>query len=193
MTGIRRMVLTAMLITLGIVLPVFFHMIPAGIAGRALLPMHIPILIAGMIAGPFYGFFAGLVTPLLSSMTTGMPAAGVVVYRMMVELSVYGLVAGFSMRYIKTGRAVVNLYISLVAAMILGRVAAGVVQALFFTGGAAFSVALWVSGYFTTSVPGIILQIIIIPAIILALERGGLIPRRYPKAKGRINYNEKNV
>jgi len=181
MTGIKRMVATAVLITLGIVLPVIFHMIPAGIAGRTLLPMHVPVLIAGLIVGPFYGFFAGLVTPLFSSMTMGMPVAGIAVYRMMVELSVYGLIGGLSMRYIRTGRMIIDLYIGLVAAMILGRVAAGVVQAFLLTGGTTFNMALWVSGYITTSIPGIILQIIIIPSIVIGLERSGFVPRRYPR------------
>jgi niacin transporter len=169
-----------MLIAAGIVLPVVFHMIPAGVAARTLLPMHIPILIAGLVVGPFYGFFAGLITPLLSSMTTGMPAAGLTVYRMMVELSVYGAVAGFAMRYIRTNRMLADTYISLFVAMLLGRVAAGIFGAAVLFGGGAFSVGIWVAGYFTTSIPGIMVQIVLIPVIILALEQAGLIPMRYP-------------
>ena len=180
MTGIKRTVITAMLIAAGIVLPLVFHIIPAGLAGRTLLPMHIPVLIAGLIVGPFYGFFAGLITPLLSSMTTGMPAAGLTVYRMMVELSVYGAVAGFAMRYIFTKRITMDLYISLIVAMILGRVAAGIAGAIMLFGGGVFTLSIWIAGYFTTSLPGIVLQIIFIPGIIIALERAGLIPLRYP-------------
>ncbi|MCL2170099.1 MAG: ECF transporter S component, partial [Defluviitaleaceae bacterium] len=94
MPSIKRMILTAMLIGAGVVLPVVFHAIAAGFGGRVLLPMHIPVLVAGLIVGPVYGFFAGLVTPLISSMTTGMPVAGPTLYRMMAELAVYGGVAG---------------------------------------------------------------------------------------------------
>lgn len=184
MSGIKRMVLTAMMIAVGIALPMVFHIVPMGAGGRVLLPMHIPILVAGLLVGPFYGFFAGLVTPLLSSMTTGMPHAGMALYRMMVELSVYGAVAGFAMRYIKTRHLLVDLYICLVLAMLLGRVAAGAVQALlFFGGGDAFVIGLWVAGYFTTSIPGIALQLMFVPSIIIALERGGLIPMRYPAVR----------
>jgi len=179
MSSIKCSVMTAMLIAMGIVLPVVFHMIPAGLGGRTLLPMHMPILMAGLIAGPFYGFFAGLVTPLLSSMITGMPVAGVSVYRMMVELSVYGAVAGGMMHMVRTKHMMADVYISLIAAMILGRVAAGIAQALLFVGGGVFSISLWVSGYITTALPGILIQLIIIPSLILALQRGKLIPMRY--------------
>jgi len=181
MSVTKKSVLTAMLIAVGIVLPMVFHIIPTGLAGRALLPMHIPVLIAGLIVGPFYGFFAGLITPLFSSMLTGMPAAGPILYRMMVELSVYGVVAGLAMRFIHTRRMAFDLYISLVIAMLLGRVAAGAAGALLFVGGEAFTLALWIAGYFTTSLPGIVLQLVLIPGIILALERSGAIPLRYKK------------
>ena len=181
MTRVKKLVITAMLISAGIVLPVVFHMVPAGLAGRVLLPMHIPVLMAGLIVGPFYGFFAGLVTPLLSSMTTGMPLPGFTLYRMMVELGVYGGVAGLAMGFIHTQRMVVDLYIALVLSMLVGRVAAGLASALLFFGGEAFTVALWIAGYFTTSLPGIVLQLVLIPGIILALERSGAIPLRYKK------------
>ena len=181
LTRVKKLVITAMLISAGIVLPVVFHMVPAGLAGRVLLPMHIPVLMAGLIVGPFYGFFAGLVTPLLSSMTTGMPLPGFTLYRMMVELGVYGGVAGLAMGFIHTRRMVVDLYIALVLSMLVGRVAAGLASALLFFGGEAFTVALWIAGYFTTSLPGIVLQLVLIPGIILALERSGAIPLRYKK------------
>ena len=183
MSSIKRSVITAMLIATGVVLPMLFHIIPTGLAGRTLLPMHIPILVAGLIVGPFYGFFAGLVTPLISSMTTGMPAAGLTVYRMMVELSVYGAVAGFAMHFIHTKRMIIDIYISLVIAMILGRVAAGIFGAAVLLGGGTFAIGIWVTGYFTTSVPGIVLQMILIPAVVIALEQARLIPMRYPSSK----------
>ena len=187
MTSIKRSIITAMLIAAGIVLPVVFHMIPAGVAARTLLPMHIPILLAGLIVGPFYGFFAGLITPLLSSMTTGMPAPGLTVYRMMVELSVYGMVAGFAMRYIRTKRMTVDMYVSLIIAMIIGRVAAGFFGAIVLFGGGTFALSVWVAGYFTTSVPGIVIQLIIIPTIVITLEQAGLVPMRYPKARATLD------
>jgi len=184
MADIKKVTITAMLISMGIILPMLFHLIPQGLGGRVLLPMHIPVLIAGLIVGPFHGFFAGLITPLLSSMVTGMPAAGVVAYRMMVELSVYGLVAGVVMRIVHTRRITVDLYISMIIAMIAGRVAAGLVQAfIFFGDGGTFGVSLWITSYFSTSLPGIVLQLIFVPSIVIALEWGRLIPQRYKKGE----------
>jgi len=179
MSSIKKTVVTAMLIAAGIVLPVVFHMIPAGIAGRALLPMHIPVLLAGLIVGPGYGLAAGLITPLFSSMTTGMPPAGLTLYRMMIELSVYGLTAGLVMRFVRTGRISLDLYIALICAMLVGRVVAGLVQ-MFVLFDGVYLISMWIASYFTTSMPGIILQILIIPSIIIALERARLIPYRYP-------------
>jgi len=101
-----------------------------------------------------------------------------------VELSVYGLMTGLIMRFVRTGRITVDLYISLAIAMVLGRIAAGIAQAfLLFGGGVAFGMGLWVAGYFYTSLPGIAIQLVFIPSIVIALERGRLIPSRYPNNK----------
>ena len=179
MTYLRRMVITAMLIAVGVVLPLAFHSIPR--AGSILLPMHIPVLLAGLICGPFFGLVSGLITPLLSSITTGMPPAGFIVYSMMIELAVYGLVAGLAMRLIHTGRSSFDLYISLIAALIVGRVVAGMAQALvFFSGEGGYTIALWVASYFVTSLPGLVIQIIFVPSMVMALERERVIPLRYP-------------
>ena len=166
---VRKNVLTAMFIALGVVLPMIFHMTPAALGGRALLPMHIPVLLTGLIIGPFYGFFGGLITPLVSSMTTGMPIAGVMAYSMMIELSIYGLVAGFLRLYVRTGREYVDLYISLIVAMLAGRIVAGLAQAWILFDG-HYAVGLWVASYFTTSLPGIVLQLIVIPWIVNRLS-----------------------
>jgi niacin transporter len=171
LSDIKKIVITAMLISLGIVLPLVFHAIPQGLGGRVLLPMHIPIFLAGLIVGPFFGFFAGLITPILSSMSTGMPAAGAITYRMMVELATYGIVAGLAVKFIRTRSTLVDLYIALILAMVFGRIMAGIAQAFIFSGGGAFGLSIWISGYFVTSLPGILLQLILIPAIILALKR----------------------
>lgn len=99
---------------------------------------------------------------------------------MMVECAVYGLFAGLVMRFVRTGRLYGDLYISLFSAMLLGRVAAGVSRALIFAAG-SYSFSLWATGYFVTSLPGIVIQLALIPSVIVALQTAHLIPVRYPK------------
>ena len=100
--------------------------------------------------------------------------------RMLPELAVYGLTAGLAMKYIRTGKNIADLYISLGIAMILGRIAGGVASALFFMGnGEAYSIAIWASSYFVTAVPGIVAHLILVPALALTLAKAGVAPKRY--------------
>jgi len=177
MTPIKRITLTGLLIAAGVVLPMAFHMIPYGLAGRALLPMHIPVLLAGLVAGPIAGLVVGLVTPLLSHLFTGMPPAAIVP-PMMIELAVYGLSAGLMMRWVRTGRLFADVYISLAVALLLGRMVAGAASALYFDAG-NFQMATWVTVYFVTALPGLVLQLLFVPSVVIALEREGVIPPRY--------------
>jgi hypothetical protein len=97
---------------------------------------------------------------------------------MLVELGTFGVAAGLLMKFISTKILYADLYISLVSAMLIGRIVAGISRALIFSPG-AYSMTAWTTAYFVTSLPGIILQLAIIPSIYYALERAKLIPRRY--------------
>ena len=96
---------------------------------------------------------------------------------MMVELAAYGVVTGFLTTRFHTKTRVVNLYGSLIAAMLIGRVLAGLTRALIVSPG-RYTLALWASGYFVTSLPGILLQLLLIPVIMVSLEKSRLIPTR---------------
>lgn len=157
---------TALYLALAVLLPIGFHLF--GMAGRILLPMHIPILLAGFIVGPHCGLLVGLLAPGLSHLLTGMPPTYAVPL-MSLELPMYGLVAGLAYRRLR-----LNIYIALVVAMLLGRFMFGLglfilgmfmdlpyTAAVFFSTGGA----LW------TGLPGIIVQIIIIPPIVAAVHR----------------------
>ena len=190
LSHVKKLVVTAMLIALCVILPLAFHSIPR--AGSVILPMHIPILLAGLIVGWKYGLIAGLLGPFLSHHLTGMPP-NPVVYAMMIELATYGLVAGIFSQFIRTKRSSFDLYISLIAAMLVGRVVAGVAQFVYFFGGtflggryvegvyhATYPLAMWLTSYFATSLPGIVIQLAFIPSVVMALERERVIPLRYP-------------
>ena len=174
MTSVKKLVFTAVCAALCVVLPMAFHAVPNG--GTVLLPMHIPVLLCGLICGWPYGGVCGLVGPLLSSLLTGMPPAAVLP-SMMVECGVYGLVSGLLMQLVHTRRPVLDLYISLVSAMVLGRVVSGVAKALIFNPGV--SPFAWVTTSLVTGIPGIITQLLLMPLVIYALTRARVIPARY--------------
>ena len=178
LTPVKRLVFTAACIALCVGLPLAFQSIPN--AGTVFLPMHIPVLLCGLVCGWPYGLVTGLLGPLLSSIITGMPPAAMLP-SMMVECGIYGLVTGLMMRFIRTKNGLADLYISMVAAMILGRTVAGLAKALIFTPGTpAFA---WVTTSLVSGIPGIVLQLVLMPLVIFALTKARLLPVRYPKGE----------
>ena len=174
MSYVNKTTVTALSIALCVVLPIAFHLIPNG--GSILSPMHIPVLLCGLVCGWPYGLLCGIAGPIVSSLLTGMPGAAYLP-ALMAELAVYGLVSGKMMQIIHTGNKNADVYISMISAMIAGRIIAGVLNAVIFTGG-NYSLGLWIGGYFITALPGIMVHLILVPALIAALEKGGLIPPR---------------
>ena len=179
MSTVKSSIITAVCLALCVVLPQAFHAIPR--AGAIYLPMHIPVILCGLICGWKFGLLCGVVGPALSTLFTGMPPVAVLP-AMMVELGVYGLMTGLMMQLIRTNRVFVDLYASLIIAMLSGRIIAGIVRALIFSRG-EITMATWTTSYFVTSLPGIIIQLVIIPGIVFALIKARLIPLRYIPAQ----------
>ncbi len=177
---VKKSILTAACIALCVVLPLAFHSIPN--AGSIYSPMHIPVLLCGLICGWPFGLLCGLAGPALSSALTSMPTPAYLP-PMLVELAVYGTIAGAFMSFVRTKSLYADLYISLAAAMVIGRVVAGAAKALIFAAG-EFTMDAWITGYFVTALPGIVLHLVLIPTVVFALEKAKLIPARYPKKKG---------
>ena len=173
---IKKTILTALCVTISIVLPMAFHSIPN--AGAVFLPMHIPVLLCGLVCGPAYGLICGASGPLLSGLFTGMPPAPLLP-GMVVELAVYGLATGFLMRTVRTKKLYADLYISLIPSMLTGRVISGMAKAWLFAPG-AYSMAAWATASFVTALPGLVIQLLLLPGIVKVLESAGLIPKRYP-------------
>lgn len=164
----KKLVLSAFFMALGIVLPFLIGQIPQ--IGKMLLPMHIPILLCGFICGWQYGLTVGFVTPLLRGVMFGMPALMPSGAGMAVELAVYGLVTGIL--YAKLPKRTPYIYVSLLGAMIAGRIAWGIASiAIYGFMGNQFSMKIFMTGAFLTAIPGIILQIVLVPAIIIALKK----------------------
>lgn len=179
----KQLVLAALCVALGVVLPVAFHSIPN--AGSVLLPMHIPVLLCGLVCGPVYGLLSGILTPLLSSMITGMPPMAYLP-GMLCELAAYGLAAGVLRRFVRTGKRPLDLYIQLVSAMLIGRLVYGVMNALIFSAG-NYSFAVFVSGAFVTALPGIVIQLVLLPAVVLLLEKARLVENRTKSVRLLLN------
>ena len=173
----RNLVFTALCTALCVVLPLAFHAVPN--AGSILSPIHIPVLLCGLICGPLWGAACGIAGPLLSSVITSMPQMAYLP-PMLVECAVYGLCTGILMRIVRTGRLYGDLYISLTAAMLAGRIVAGVARALIFAAG-AYSFSVWATAYFVTALPGIVIHLALIPSLVVALQAARLIEPRYKK------------
>lgn len=169
-------VFTGVCIALCVVLPFAFHTIPN--AGAIFCPMHIPVIICGLVCGYNYALVCGVLGPLLSMLAVGMPTAADLP-SMMAELAVYGAAASVFMKLINTKNIYADIYISLILSMLCGRIVAGVLKALIFARG-DITFSAFVSAYFVTCLPGIIVQLIFIPAIYFALVKAKIVPFKYP-------------
>lgn len=177
MSNVKKSIITAVCIALCYVIPLMFHGIQN--AGSIFCPMHIPVFICGLICGWQFGLLCGIAGPALSSALSGMPPAAILP-SMMVELAAYGTAAGLMMKLVRTKSTYADLYISLIAAIVCGRVLAGLAKALIFARG-SYSMSAWIAGSVVTSWPGNVIQLVFIPTIVFALMKSHLIPERYPK------------
>lgn len=171
--SIRNLVLAALFLALGLILPFFTGQIPQ--IGSMLLPMHIPVLICGLICGWQYGAVIGFVLPILRYFLFGMPPIYPTGIAMSLEMATYGLAVG--LLYARSRwKCIVALYRSLLAAMVLGRLVWGAAEVVLLgMSGKAFTWQLFLSGAVLTAIPGIVLQLILIPALMVALDRTGLV------------------
>ena len=168
---IRRLTYAALYLALAMVLPFVTGQIPE--IGSALCPMHIPALLCGFMCGWPWGLAVGFIAPLLRSVLFGMPALFPGAVAMAFELAVYGGMAGFLRR--KLPRRKGMLYAVLLISMIAGRLVWGGVRVILAgLSGSTFTWALFLAGAVTNAVPGIILQLVLIPVLVAAMERAGL-------------------
>ncbi|MBQ8612074.1 MAG: ECF transporter S component [Oscillospiraceae bacterium] len=166
----RALVFAGVCVALGVVLPVAFHSLPDG--GRVFLPMHIPVLLCGLLCGPWYGLGCGVLAPALSHLITGMPMAAALP-GMLCELAVYGLVSGLVSHALRRKGRGLRVYTALVCAQLAGRIVAGLVNGFIFMAG-SYSLQMWLTASFVTALPGIIAQLLLLPVLVLALEKAGI-------------------
>lgn len=173
MSRVKKMATSALCLALAMVLPLFTGQIPE--IGGALCPMHLPVLLCGFICGWPWGTAVGFFAPLLRYMIFGMPPIFPTGISMAFELAAYGCISGVLYRHLppKPG----STYASLLAAMVGGRLVWGGVRFVLagLTAG-EFPFSAFIAGAVTTALPGILLQLLLIPLILAALKRAQLIP-----------------
>lgn len=169
--SIRKLTYSAMCLSLCMVLPFFTGQIPQ--IGSTLCPMHLPVLLAGYLCGPWWAMAVGAAAPLLRHVWLSMPPL-VAALGMTFELAAYGLLTGLLYRILP--KKPVSIYLSLLCAMVLGRVIWGCAMVLIMgASGSPFTWSAFIAGALLNAIPGILLQIIVIPVLVMALQRSKII------------------
>lgn len=171
---ISKMTYAAVCLAMALVLPFATGQIPE--IGSMLCPMHLPILLCGFLCGWKWGAATGFVAPLLRSLIFARPPLYPTAMAMAAELAVYGLVAG--LLYCAVPKRIGYTYTALIGSMLCGRVIGGLVQLLLLSlDGTGYTAAIFFAEYFVGAWPGIVLQLVLIPLAVSALERAKLMPR----------------
>ncbi len=173
---IIRPIISAMFLALGLVLPFLTGQIQH--IGNMLLPMHIPVMLCGLICGWQYGAAIGFIMPIMRSMLFGMPHMYPNAIAMAFELAAYGFIIEFLFSHARW-QCIKSLYRCLIAAMLGGRAVWGITQCILLGIGAdGFGFQAFLAGAFLNAIPGIIIQLVLIPAIMLALDKTHLVPMK---------------
>ena len=180
---VRKLTYSALLLALAVMMPRVAGLIPD--IGKTLNLMHIPVLLCGFLCGWSWGLVVGFTAPLLSSLLNGMPGIFPDATVMAFELAVYGALSG--LLYMLLPKKKWRIYVSLIVAMLAGRIVYGIVYLLLTSLGLvkindALLAFVWVRA-FAKPVLGIILQIVLVPLLVMALERGRLILNNRRTAK----------
>ena len=162
-----KMILAALFLALAYVMPFLTGQIPE--IGAMLCPMHLPVLICGFICGWPWGLAVGFIAPLFRSLTLGMPPLFPTALCMAFELAAYGAVTGLMHKKLPQKKPFI--YASLLIAMIAGRIVWGAATFVCIgINGGSFTFAAFLSGALVNAIPGIIVQIVLVPVIVMLLD-----------------------
>ena len=176
MGNTKKITLSGLFIALGMVLPFFTGQIPE--IGSMLLPMHIPVLICGYVCGWQNGLLVGAILPLLRSIIFGMPPMFPKALAMAFELAVYGAMTGILYR--KLPKNTLGIYISLLGSMLAGRMVWGMAAIpIYGLTGTELGIKIFLAGAFMEAIPGIVLQLILVPLVVMGLGKTGIMSTEY--------------
>ena len=162
-----NMILAALFLALAYVMPFLTGQIPE--IGAMLCPLHIPVLLCGFFCGWPWGLAVGFIAPLLRSLTLGMPPLFPTAVCMAFELATYGAITGFLHKVLPRRKP--YILCSLLTAMVSGRLIWG--AAMFICmgiQGSSFTFAAFLAGAVTNAIPGILLQLVLIPILVMVLD-----------------------
>jgi LytS/YehU family sensor histidine kinase len=170
-----KLVLASLFLALAYVMPFLTGQIPE--IGSMLCPMHLPVLLCGFICGPVWGGVVGFVAPLFRSLTLGMPPLFPTALCMALELAAYGAVSGLLHKLLPKKKP--YIYCSLLAAMISGRLIWGAAMFIFVgASGGSFTLTAFLAGAITNAIPGIIVQIALVPLLVMLLDNPKILKMR---------------
>lgn len=175
MKNVKKLVMAGACLALCLILPFFTGQIQA--IGNKLLPMHLPVLLCGFLCGPVYGLAVGLIAPILRNLLFGMPPLMPVGLAMTFELAAYGLLCGLLWQKCCPEKPkAFRLYLSLICSMLGGRIIWGIAAFLLNRlAGNPFTIQIFLAGAFFNAVPGILCQLVLIPPVVLALQKSGIL------------------
>lgn len=168
LTTTKKLVLSAMFLGLALVLPFLTGQIPQ--FGSMLCPMHLPVLLCGFLCGGSYGLIVGALSPILRSFIFSMPPMFPTAFCMAFELATYGLVSGLLYQYLPKTKIMV--WVDLILAMVIGRIVWGSVMFIIMgLNASAFGWNAFISSVLLGSIPGIILQLVLVPTLVIAIHK----------------------
>lgn len=182
---LKKICISGSCLALCMLLPLLTGQIPK--IGNVLSPMHIPVLLCGLLCGGIYGAVIGFIAPFLRFLLFGMPPFPMGI-AMSFELMTYGIISGAI--YKMLSKRTIDIYISLIGAMIIGRIVWGVTRFIMTIAfGIEFSFQMFIAGAFITAIPGIIAHILIIPPIVISCQKANLLSE-HNKSQLSVEENE---
>lgn len=165
---ILKLTYSALCLALALLLPLVTGQIPQ--IGKMLSPMHIAIFLCGFLCGWSYGMAVGAVAPILRSLLFGMPLLFPDAVGMAFELAAYGLLSGLLDKLLP--KKIPYIYVTLIVSMIGGRIVWGCARFLLSgISGTEFPFSAFLAGAVTNAIPGIVLHIVLVPALVIALRK----------------------
>lgn len=171
LSPVKKSMISALCAAMCIVLPQTLSIIPGtdGVYGA----LHMPVLLCAFVCGGGSGFVCALIGLCLSSLIAGTPTL-MMLPVLLAECMSGALVTGLIKKLCSFRKPERDIALCFGAGTILGRLGGAFVSALLFSFEAT-GFFIWMGGYFISAMPGMIVQMVLLPILVIALSNGGLI------------------